>query len=174
MSDLAAFYAALGALDLPMPTSTQFVPSAGGQFVSLGFRTVDDGQAWAGHLGVGPLEEERQNDGARRVVSFYGRTDVTVGGMRVCLSAYEDIPGEGEVVVSSVPAELATAPTEPVPDVWVARRRRGIHYHQTDGQWGADCTGCGRAARQNGNRVPLTEAESFGAVPCPRCYGGTQ
>jgi hypothetical protein len=57
------------------------------------------------------------------------------------------------------------------PDVWVARRRRGIHYHQADGRQGTDYTDCGRAARPNGNRIPLTEAEAFGAVPCPRCYG---
>jgi hypothetical protein len=31
-------------------------------------------------------------------------------------------------------------------------------------------TACGRAARPNGNRIPLAEAVAFGAVPCPRCY----
>lgn len=59
------------------------------------------------------------------------------------------------------------------PDVWVSIRRRGIHYHGfhglgTPGQY----TACGRAARANGTLLPLAKATAFGAVPCPRCYGG--
>jgi hypothetical protein len=55
-----------------------------------------------------------------------------------------------------------------VPDVWVARRRRDIAYHAVPV---ADVfTVCGRAARASGQRLPLAEAEAFGAVPCDRCY----
>jgi hypothetical protein len=82
----------------------------------------------------------------------------------------QDRPGPAAVSVS-VP--VATGDGAAVtPDVWVARRRRGIHYHACDVQAHDRFTACGRSARPNGNRVPLTEAEAFGAVPCPRCYGG--
>lgn len=56
------------------------------------------------------------------------------------------------------------------PDVWVPRRRAGINYHRIAV---ADVfTTCGRAARASGSRMPLAEAKVFGAVPCPRCFGG--
>lgn len=110
--------------------------------------------------------------------------------------AAKDIPGAGDEVVGPA-AGSATAPTETdaqpsacleevggsdsgqgkaepptEPDVWLARRRRGIAYHGfhglgTVGQY----TACGRAARANGHRLTRAEAESFGAVPCDRCYG---
>lgn len=70
------------------------------------------------------------------------------------------------------PAPVVTGDGAAVtPDVWVARRRRGIAYHQLDGKYGADYTHCGRAARANGHRLTRAEAEAFGAVPCDRCYG---
>lgn len=111
--------------------------------------------------------------------------------------AAEDIPAGGEEAAG--PAEgsgSATAPSESgaqpaacleevggsdsgqgkaepptVHDVWVSIRRRGIHYHQLDVQAHDRFTDCGRSARPNGTRLPLAEAEAFGAVPCPRCYG---
>lgn len=206
MTSLAAFYTELGSLDLPMPFSTMFVESVALPFVSLSLSSVDDGQAWADHLGVGPLPVELRDDGKGRFVSFHGRTAVTVGGMRVCLSAHESLPAGGEEVVGPFEGSgSATAPTEtavgvsvasadgeptlsgapaadPVPDsdgdgaavtpeVWVARRRRGIGYHQIEVGLTGGWTTCGRAARPNGLRIPQAEAEAFGAVPCDRCYG---
>lgn len=54
--------------------------------------------------------------------------------------------------------------------VWVPIRRRGINFHPlaADDRY----TVCGRAARTTAGLIPLTEAEAFGAVPCPRCYRG--
>ena len=71
---------------------------------------------------------------------------------------------------AAVPAPVASGDGAAVtPDVWVARRRRDIAYHQVAV---ADVfTVCGRVARANGQRLTRAEAEAFGAVPCDRCYG---
>ena len=74
---------------------------------------------------------------------------------------------------AAVPAPVASGDGAAVtPDVWVARRRRDIAYHQVAV---ADVfTVCGRVARANGQRLTRAEAEAFGAVPCDRCYGGVR
>lgn len=96
--------------------------------------------------------------------------------------AAEDLAGEGGEVAApagvSGAATAQTAAAEPAPDasgdgpavapdevVWVAAKRKGIHYHAFAG---GIRTACGRAAF-NGHDLPRAEAAEF-AKPCPRCY----
>lgn len=83
-------------------------------------------------------------------------------------------PADGEPPLSGTPA-AAPAPVVTgdgaavTPDVWVPIRRRGTNYHRPGGQ---RSTACGRNTFPNGVRLREAEALDFGAVPCPRCYGG--
>jgi hypothetical protein len=66
------------------------------------------------------------------------------------------------------PAQLAALLTA-VPDVWIARPRRGIEYHRPEPN---DVTGCGRTTRY-GEILPRSEViDRFGSKPCGRCYPG--
>jgi hypothetical protein len=71
---------------------------------------------------------------------------------------------------AAVPAPVVTGDGAAVtPDVWVPIRRRGTNYHRPGEQ---RSTACGRNMFPNGVRLLVDEALVFGAVPCPRCYGG--
>lgn len=73
-------------------------------------------------------------------------------------------------VSAAVPAPVVTGDGAAVtPDVWVPIRRRGTNYHRPGEQRSTDC---GRNMFPNGVRLLVDEALVFGAVPCPRCYGG--
>ncbi len=70
---------------------------------------------------------------------------------------------------AAVPAPVVSGDGAAVtPDVWVPIRRRGTNYHRPGEQ---RSTVCGRNMFPNGVRLLVDEALTFGAVPCPRCYG---
>lgn len=72
---------------------------------------------------------------------------------------------------AAVPAPVGIGDGAAVtPDVWVPIRRRGTNYHRPGEQ---RSTTCGRNMFPNGVRLLVDEALTFGAVPCPRCYGGS-
>lgn len=154
---------------LPDPESIRFQPG----MVAVALDNAGDLFAWAEHVGArvdGSGVNFSDSTGhwltSAHAWGWHGWTVQlwTVNGNE--LHRPEDLPGAGEEVAGPG-AGSATAPAET--DVWVPIRRRGTNYHRPGGQ---RSTACGRNMFPNGVRLPVDQAIVFGAVPCPRCYGG--